>query len=80
MTASIAYEVILFAAVGYLIIGIDEIAIDLIWLGRSVWYLLVVDPKATPLSIERLPKKRDPDWFAVFVPTRNEAAVIGQML
>ena len=80
MTASIAYEVMLFAAVGYLIIGIDEIAIDLIWLGRSAWYLLVVDPKATPLSIERLPKKGDPDWFAVFVPTRNESAVIGQML
>lgn len=76
----IFFEFVLFAAVGYIIIGIDEIAIDLIWLAHASRNLLLFKSKMPPLSIERLPRKSDPDWFAVFVPARNESAVIGPML
>ena len=80
LLGNLFYELALFSAIGYLIIGIDEIAIDLIWLGMSAWYLLVGCRRSPHLSVASLPPKMNPEWFAVFIPARDESAVIGPML
>lgn len=74
------YELALFSAIGYLIIGVDEIAIDLIWLGTCVLQRIHGDRRNPHRSVDRLPQKTNPEWFAVFIPARDESAVIGQML
>lgn len=76
----IFYEAALFAAIGYLVIGIDEIAIDLIWLARSVWLLVISRRTMPPLSVELLPASPDRAWFAVLIPAWEEHRVIGSML
>lgn len=76
----ILYEIAFFASVGYFIIGIDEIAIDLLWLVRSVWHFFVIDGATPPLSVDRLPESDRDTWFAVLVPAYDEAGVIGKML
>ncbi len=76
----IFYELALFSAIGYLIIGVDEIAIDLIWLGTLASQRVYGDRRNSHRSMDCLPTKAIPDWFAVFIPARDESEVIGQML
>ena len=69
-----ARELMLFAAVGLLIGGIDDLALDALFLarragGRRGVRLAVADLPASP-----------PDRVAIFVPTWREEAVIGPML
>ena len=73
-------ELALFAAVGYLIGGIDDILIDAIWLFRSGLRRLASPPNPNPLTSDGLPQRADPGRFAVFVPAWDESAVIGPML
>lgn len=70
-------ELTLFAAVGFLIGGLDELAIDLLWLGRRMtggrarqWIRVNHDP-ATGVARLR---------YAVMIPAWDEANVIGQMI
>ncbi len=68
-------EVVLFAAAGLLIGGLDDLLVDLLflwhrWLGRGV----------DTLSLANLPQPAVRSRFAIFVPAWDEAAVIGQML
>lgn len=74
------HELALFSAIGYLIIGVDEIAIDLIWLGTRVWQRIFGDRDNSQSAVDCLLQKANPEWFAVFIPARDESAVIGQML
>ena len=74
------YELALFSAIGYLIIGVDEIIVDLIWLGAHSWHRIHGDLLNSHGSVDRLPQRANPEWFAVFIPARDESAVIGQML
>jgi adsorption protein B len=71
---AIVREFMLFAAVGFLVGGLDDLLVDLAWMGhrlrhgstrRPIGSLSV--PTATPV-------------FAVFVPAWDEALVIGAML
>lgn len=70
-------ELGLFAAVGFLIGGLDELAVDLLWVGRRLagaraqqWMRVDSCPTAA------LPRLR----YAVMVPAWYEANVIGQMI
>lgn len=76
----ILFEIAFFAAVGYLLIGIDEILVDLLWLGRSVWHFLIDLRTAPQLSADCLPSSDVNTWFAVLIPAYDEASVIGRML
>lgn len=68
-----ARELMLFAAVGLLIGGLDELAVDLcFWAGR----LLRRQPRLSVATLPPAPALR----FAVFVPAWDEAGVIGPML
>ncbi|WEK44326.1 MAG: glycosyl transferase family protein [Candidatus Sphingomonas colombiensis] len=67
-------EVTLFAAAGFLIGGIDDLLIDLVWLIRR----LTRGSDVIPLN--ELPLPAVPRRFAILVPAWDESAVIGAML
>ena len=68
-------EIALFAAVGFLIVGSSDLAIDLIWIVRAA---------ARKLGPHRAPEladaAREPGRLAIFVPAWDESAVIAEML
>ena len=72
-------EAALFAAIGFLFLGISDLAIDLIWIGRAGYLRLSRSGRreaaATPLE-----RDEEPGAFAVFIPAWDEAGVIGRML
>ncbi len=72
---AIARETMLFAAVGFLVGGIDDLAIDLAW----GWARLTRRPIAIPATLDRYARTR-PRRIALFVAAWDEAEVIGAML
>lgn len=72
---ALAYEAMLFAAVGLLIGGLDDLGIDLLFLLRR--YRRRRAPRPT---IDRLPAPAQEGTLAVFVPAWDEGTVIGGML
>ncbi len=71
-------ELTLFAAAGFLVGGLDELAVDLIWIGRTLWRRLAL--RHVRADADTLPPAARPGRIAVFVPAWDEAAVIGDML
>ena len=67
-------ELMLFAAVGLLIGGIDDLALDVLFFVRRAWGRFGVH--LPPADLSAVPTSR----IALFVPTWREAAVIGPML
>lgn len=71
-------EASLFAAVGFLVLGLGDLVVDLAWLilvgGRAL------RPGLAPRSAADLPAPAQPGRFAIFVPAWDESAVIGGML
>ncbi len=74
MIDAIARETMLFAAVGFLVGGIDDLAIDLIWLSRRARRRDRGIPTLADLPVT------PPGRLAVFVAAWDEANVIGAML
>ncbi|HEX8379614.1 MAG TPA: glycosyltransferase, partial [Allosphingosinicella sp.] len=66
-------EAALFAATGFLILGLSDLAVDLIWLGLRL-------KRPAPTAAAALPPAERPGPLAVFVPAWDEAAVIADML
>lgn len=80
LLADVAAELALFAAAGFLLFAIDDLAVDLIYFGRRAWRAITVYsryPRAFAGSIRMLWKPR---FVAVFVPAWDESAVIAAML
>jgi bacteriophage N4 adsorption protein B len=71
-----AHELALFAAIGVVIGGIDDLIVDLIWIVRSPWARLT--SRNGGAQVVGTAGARRP--IAVFVPTWGEAEVIGPML
>ncbi|PJI88637.1 glycosyl transferase family protein [Sphingomonas koreensis] len=69
---AVAHEAVLFAAIGFLIGGIDDLAVDWVYFSTRLRAWRRPDPQRAPL--------RDGGRMAVFVPAWDEAAVIGAML
>jgi adsorption protein B len=67
-------EAALFAATGFLILGLSDLAVDLIWLG------LRLRGRGGLRTIASVPRPDRPGLLAIFVPAWDEAAVIGEML
>jgi bacteriophage N4 adsorption protein B len=72
---AVAREVMLFAAVGLLIGGIDDLAVDLVFIVRRL-----LRRGRGRMSLMELPAPPAPGRLAVFVPAWDEARVIGAML
>ena len=79
-TEIICKELILFAAVGFLIGGLDELTIDVIWMARQLWRKLFVYPKFARATSKTITPPRSPGHLAVFIPAWDESAVIAEML
>jgi adsorption protein B len=73
-------ELILFASVGFLIGGLDELAIDLIWLARATWRSLFIYTRHARTSAETLAPPKRPGLIVIFVAAWDESDVIGAML
>jgi adsorption protein B len=68
-------EAALFAATGFLVLGLSDLAVDLLWLGQRARR----GERQAP-GIAGLPPPGRPGRLAIFVPAWDEAAVIGDML
>lgn len=74
------HEITLFAAVGLLVGGIDDLLIDLIWIARSAWRWATVYRRHAAADAGTLRPATAPGRIAVFVGAWDEAPVIGAML
>ncbi len=73
-------ELLLFSAFWFLVGGLDDLLVDLIWLGRTGWRRATRYRFAPPMRADQLPDAVGKAPLAVFVPAWKEAVVIGPML
>ncbi|WP_454885943.1 glycosyl transferase family protein [Sphingomonas oryzagri] len=75
-----ARELALFAAAGFLVGGLDDLIIDLIWFGRLSWRRIAIYSRHERASAASLAPPRYPGRLAIFVAAWQESAVIGAMV
>jgi bacteriophage N4 adsorption protein B len=80
LLSDIASELALFAAAGFLLFAIDDLAVDLIYVARKGWRALAIYRRYPRAFADTLPPPERPGRIAVFVPAWDEAEVIGPML
>lgn len=73
-------EILLFAAVGLAIGGLDDLLVDLVYFARRFWRSLTVYTRHARMTTASLPSSVRPGRIAIFVPAWQEAEVIGPML
>lgn len=73
-------ELLLFSAIWLLLGGVDDLCMDLIWIGRRIYRQQTYYRLQRPLRTFELPKSSENGLLAVFVPAWGESAVIGAML
>ncbi|MFB0873337.1 MULTISPECIES: glycosyltransferase [unclassified Sphingobium] len=73
-------EVLLFAAIGIAIGGIDDLLIDILFGFRRIWRDLTVYARHPRMTTMTLPPSVNPGRIAIFIPAWQEAEVIGPML
>lgn len=78
--AFVACELALFAAAGFLLFGLDDLLVDLIWIGRTAWRRLTIYSRHPRATAETLPPPTAPGRIAIFLPAWDESDVIGRML
>ncbi len=76
----ICRELTLFAAIGFLIGGIDELIVDIIWIVRQLWRKSFVYRKFDRATSKTMTSPRSPGHLAVFIPAWDESEVIAEML
>lgn len=77
MLGFVMHEALLFAACGFLLLGASDLAVDAIWMGRTLRLRLRFGKM---LCADGLPAACTPGLMAIFVPAWDEAIVIGRML
>lgn len=80
LAAAAAHELALFAAVGFLVFGADDLLVDAIWIARTAWRRLTVYSRHPRADARSLAPAREPGRMAVFIPAWDESAVIAAML
>jgi adsorption protein B len=73
-------ETSLFAACGFLLLGVSDLVVDAIWIGRTIWRRATVYRRFARAQADTLGAPDAPGALAVFVPAWKEAEVIGDML
>lgn len=73
-------ELLLFAAIGLLIGGIDDLLVDLVYMVRRLWRWLTIYTRYPHMTARDLPPPGSIGPIAVFIPAWNESAVIGRMV
>ena len=75
-----AAELALFAGVGFLLFGLNDLLIDIIYFARRGWRSLTIYSRYPRAFASAMPASKDPGLMAVFVPAWDESAVIASML
>ena len=75
---TVAREALLFAAIGFLIGGLDDLAIDLIWMIRHMTRSATVYRRHPRATLQDFPPPAH--RFAILVPAWDEGAVAARML
>lgn len=78
--SAFAEELALFAAVGFFLFALDDLAVDLIYFSRRLWRGVAVYSRYPRAFADTLASSTDPGWTAVFIPAWDESAVIVPML
>jgi len=73
-------ELVLFAAVGFLAGGLDELLVDFIWLARALWKRSFIYSRHARVSAATLAAPIAPGLIVIFIAAWDEGAVIGAML
>ena len=73
-------ETALFAACGFLFLGLSDLTVDLIWIVRTLWRRGAVYRRFQRAHADRLVEPKATGRMAVFVPAWDESDVIADML
>ena len=76
----IAAELALFAGVGFLLFAVNDLAVDLIYFGRSIWRSLTVYTRFPRAFASYFVFSKNPGLIAILVPAWDESSVIASML
>jgi adsorption protein B len=76
----VAAELALFAGVGFLLFGANDLVVDLIYFVRRGWRALTVYSRYPRAFASEMPASDTPGLIAIFVPAWDESAVIASML
>lgn len=74
------YELLLVSLIGFLIGGLDDLAVDIIWLVRAGWRRISVYSKVARVSVATLAPPSKPGEIAILIAAWDEASVITPML
>ncbi len=80
LLALAAYELTLFAVIGFLIGGVDDFLIDCVWMLRSLWRNATVYRRYNRSNVATLPPPFTPGLIIVFIAAWDESSVIGRMV
>ena len=80
LLVAVHHEILLFAAVGLAIGGLNDLLIDIFYFGRKAWRDIVIYARHQRMTGPELPHSRRPGKIAVFVPAWQESNVIAAML
>ena len=75
-----AAELALFAGAGFLLFGINDLLVDLIYFARRMWRSVTVYRRHRPAYASYWVFNDNPGFIAILVPAWDEAAVIASML
>ena len=80
LLADMASELALFAAAGFLLFALDDLAVDLIYFSRRLWRAATVYSLHPRAYADRLAAPQRPGRLALFVPAWDEGMVVADML
>jgi bacteriophage N4 adsorption protein B len=73
-------ELLMFSGFWLIVGGLDDLIVDAIWAGRTVWRRLTRYREIPPMRADEIPSPGQDGMLAIFVPAWREAEVIGAML
>ena len=80
MLSRAAAELALFAGAGFLLFGINDVLVDLIYFTRAIWRRLTVYTRHPRFYANQFYFTSKPGFIAMLVPAWDESAVIASML
>ena len=80
IVAHAAAELALFSGVGFLLFGLNDLAVDAVYFGRRIWRSLTVYKRHRRAYASYYVFNKNPGFMAIFVPAWDESEVIAPML
>ena len=80
LIADLASELALFAAAGFLLFALDDLAVDILYFGRRLWRAITVYSRYPRAYADRLGSPNRPGRMALFVPAWDEGPVVADMV